>query len=195
MNIHASFLPSYRDKHPINWAIINGEESTGVTLHHLNSCFDQGAIVLQKKVKSYPNDTVMNLHGRTTAKGKLLLKRFLKLASYGKPKGYPQNPSKVSYFPPRTPRDSKINWNDSAESICNLVRALTYPYPGAYFYCKRKKIVIDSAKVSRQGPENIGKGVPIFHNNNCLVKTGLHFLKINRLRNREVLEFKNLLSS
>ena len=157
----------------------------------MNNYFYQGPIISQEKIRIYSNDTVLDVNRRITEKGERLLKQFFKLVPSGQLTGYPQNPEKASYFPLRTPRDSKINWNNSAESICNLVRALTYPYPGAYFYFKGKKIVIERARVIRRGPKNISRGVPVLHNNTYLVKTGLDFLKITHLRNRETLAFEH----
>ena len=72
VNIHQSLLPAFRGRHPLNWALINGEAYTGVTIHHLSEGFDEGNIVLQKKVKISDKDTIMDLFWKTTEKGREL---------------------------------------------------------------------------------------------------------------------------
>jgi len=191
VNIHQSLLPAYRGRHPLNWAIINGETYTGVTLHHINEGFDKGNIILQKRVKISDNDNVMDLYWKTTEKGCELLHAFFRRAKKGDLKGFRQDPKLATYFPPRTPRDGKIDWAEPAENVYDLVRALTYPYPGAYFYSQRKKWVIEEAQLVREGPSKAKLGVPIFNKGACLVKTGSGFLKITRLRNRNLSEIKS----
>jgi methionyl-tRNA formyltransferase len=191
VNIHQSLLPAYRGRHPLNWAIINGEAYTGVTIHHLSEGFDEGNIILQKKVKIFDNNTIMDLYWKTTEKGRELLPPLFRKAKKGDLTGFRQDPKLASYFPPRTPKDGKIDWTESAENVYNLIRALTYPYPGAYFYSHRKKMVIESAQPVREGPPRAKTGVPVFYKGACLVKTGLEFLKITQLRNRSLSEIKN----
>ena len=74
--------------------------------------------------------------------------------------GGSQDPERATYFPPRIPKHGKIDWSESADNIYNLVRALTYPYPGAYFYYRRKKMLIVIAKPEKQGPLGLKIGVP-----------------------------------
>ena len=73
INIHQSLLPAYRGRHPLNWAIINGETLTGVTLHYLNERFDDGKIIKQESVKIEKNDTIMDVYQKTAKKGQKLL--------------------------------------------------------------------------------------------------------------------------
>jgi methionyl-tRNA formyltransferase len=191
VNIHQSLLPAYRGRHPLNWAIINGETYTGVTIHHVSEGFDEGNVILQKRVKITDNDTVMDIYWKTVEKSCEMLHSFFRRTKQGDLTGFRQDPRLASYFPPRTPKDGKIDWTESAEKIFNLVRALTYPYPGAYFYFGRKKIVIENAQVVRKGPPGAKVGIPVFYKCACLVKTGSAFLKIMQLRNRDLSEIKN----
>ena len=191
VNVHQSLLPAYRGRHPLNWAIIKGENYTGVTLHHVNESFDAGNIILQKKVKISKKDTIMDLYWKTVEKGRNLLCAFFKNAKKGEISGFRQNPDLATYFPPRKPRDGKIDWNESAENINNLVRALTYPYPGAYFYFKKKKWIIEEAQVIRKGPTDSKVGKPVFLRGACLVKTGSNFIQINRFRNTKLIDIKS----
>jgi methionyl-tRNA formyltransferase len=191
INIHQSLLPAYRGRHPLNWAIINGEAYTGVTIHHLSKDFDEGNVILQSKIKISDTDTVMDIYWRAVEKSCEMLHSFFQKAKKGDLTGFQQDPKFATYFPPRTPKNGKIDWTKSAENVYNLVRALTYPYPGAYFYFQRKKLVIESAEPVRDGPPKAKIGVPIFYKDYCLVKTGLGFLKIIELRNRKLSEIKN----
>jgi methionyl-tRNA formyltransferase len=191
VNIHQSLLPTYRGRHPLNWSIINGENYAGVTLHHLSENFDEGNIILQKKIKISETDTIMDLYWRTVEKGRELLGTFYENAKKGDIKGIRQNPGLASYFPPRKPREGKINWREPAINIHNLIRALTYPYPGAYFYYKRKKWVIEEAQVISKGPSDSKIGEPVFYEDDCFVKTGSEFIEIKRLRNHKLIEIKN----
>ena len=188
INIHQSLLPAYRGRHPLNWAIINGETLTGVTLHYLNERFDDGKIIKQESVKIEKNDTIMDVYQKTAKKGQKLLRNFCQEIGSKKIPGRKQNLASATYFPPRTPKDGKINWQEPAEKIYNLVRALTFPYPGAYFYYKKKKLIIEECKPLKTGPIELKRGKPIFKNKYCIVKTGMGFLRILRVRNHKLSE-------
>ena len=191
VNIHQSLLPAYRGRHPLNWAIIKGETHAGVTIHHVNEGFDEGNIILQKKVTISKNDNIMDVYWKATKTGCEMLYSFFDKAKKGNLKGFRQDPKLATYFPPRIPRDGKIDWSEPAEKIYNLVRALTYPYPGAYFYYRRKKMLIEIAKAEKEGPVGSKIGVPTFYRGACFVKTGSGFLKIAKLRNANLLVMKN----
>ena len=190
INIHQSLLPAYRGRHPINWAIIRGEKNTGVTLHYLTEQFDEGRIIFQNKVKTNYNDTVMDVHRKTVLKGNKLLRCMFRALKTNGFKSCEQNIKKVTYLPPRTPTDGKINWADTAKNIRNLVRALVYPYPGAYFYYKGLKLIIEKAEVQKFGPKGLSIGQLIFDRKAYMVRTGSGFLIIKKLRNREFTEVR-----
>ena len=186
INVHQSLLPAYRGRHPINWAIINGEKYTGVTLHYLNERFDDGQIISQEGVKINKKDTVMDVYRKTTKKGQQLLKGFCLEIGSKKMTGHSQALATATYFPPRVPKDGKINWCEPAGKIYNLVRALAIPYPGAYFYYRKKKLIIEECKALRAGPKKSVLGRPILRNKTCLVKTGTGFLQILKFRNQKI---------
>jgi len=186
INIHQSFLPAYRGKHPLNWVIINGEKYAGITIHHINEKFDDGRIICQERVKINKTHTVMDIHWKTVAKGKVLLRRILKMIGRKELKGFRQDMTKASYYPPRTPREGRIVWHESAEQIINRVRALVEPYPGAYFYYKRNRIVIDSAEVIDIKTPGRGIGKPFVSGKHCVVRTGKGFVKITGIRNQNI---------
>lgn len=189
INIHQSLLPAYRGRHPLNWAIINGEKYTGITIHHINEKFDAGNIIFQEKVAIEEDDTIMDVYNKTVEVGEKLLKKTLRIADKREFKGYKQNEIISSYFPPRTQKDGKINWHESAVKIRNMIRALIYPYPGAYFYYRGKKLIIEECKVLNKCSRNAEIGRPFSSGSNCIVKTGEGFIKILKVRNKKLSKF------
>ncbi len=172
INIHASLIPAYRGRHPLNWAIINGERETGVTIHHVNEHIDEGAIIAQQTVPIRPNDRILDVHRKTVAVGRTLLEQVLDAVGTDAFKGKPQDASAAAYYPPRTPADGLINWQQSAEQIRNLVRALTPPYPGAFFHHEGEKIVVEEVSVLPEDMAPNRPGTVTTHKGNMAVQTG-----------------------
>lgn len=131
-NMHGSLLPRYRGRAPVNWAILNGETHTGVTLHAMVRRPDAGAIVDQEPVPIGPRDTARQVFDRITAAARLVLARNLDELKEGRAAAHPQDESQASYYGRRTAEDGRIDWTWSAARIFNLVRAVTHPYPGAF---------------------------------------------------------------
>ncbi|MBN2570448.1 MAG: formyltransferase [Deltaproteobacteria bacterium] len=133
-NLHGSLLPAYRGRCPVNWVLLNGEERTGVTLHHMVEKADAGDIVGQKEVIIDSEDTAVILYKKLCEKAKELLEELLPLIKNGSAPRYPQDLQSGSYFGGRKPEDGKIDWNRPVMQIYNLIRAVTKPYPGAFTY-------------------------------------------------------------
>ena len=131
-NMHGSLLPKYRGRVPVNWAIIQGETETGATLHEMVAKPDAGGIVAQQAIPILPNDTAAEVFNKVTVAAEIALHRCLPELIAGTAKPIPQNLSQGAYFGGRKPEDGRIHWNDSAQHIHNLVRAVAPPYPGAY---------------------------------------------------------------
>ena len=144
LNLHGSLLPKYRGCAPINWAVINGEKETGVTLHLMAEKVDAGDIVAQKKISIGANDTAKDVHLKAAkAAADLLNAELPKLAkAKGRVKGKKQNEKEATYFHRRKPADGAIDWSKSASEVRNLVRGVTMPYPGAFSYLGDKKYLI-----------------------------------------------------
>ncbi|MFO7843480.1 MAG: methionyl-tRNA formyltransferase [Bacteroidales bacterium] len=136
INLHASLLPDYRGAAPINHAIINGEEKTGVTTFFLTHEIDTGNIILQQEVPVYENDTAGDLHDRLMIAGADLVVKTVDAIfsdSYHLKK---QNdliaPNQTLKTAPKIfKNDCIINWNDTVNNIHNFIRGLS-PYPGAW---------------------------------------------------------------
>ncbi len=139
LNLHGSMLPAYRGRVPINWAIINGETETGVTLHYMTTKPDNGDIVGQEKIAIGPDDTAKDVHQKATKAAGVLLDKMLPLVKKGKAPRKKQDESKASYFGGRKPADGEIDWSNPAQEIRNLVRAITRPYPGAFSFMGDRK--------------------------------------------------------
>lgn len=131
-NLHGSLLPRYRGRAPINWALVNGESETGVTLHKMTARPDGGDIAAQECVSITAEDTALTLHEKMTEAARVLLSRSLPEVLAGKAKLVAQDESKATTFGRRTAADGKLDWKKPAREIHNLVRAVTLPYPGAF---------------------------------------------------------------
>jgi methionyl-tRNA formyltransferase len=131
-NVHGSLLPKYRGRAPVNWAIVNGEEVTGSTLHAMTAKPDAGEIVDQEPVPIGPDDTAIEVQGRVTAAAVTLLERRLDELKAGSAPRRAQDEAAATTFPRRRPEDGHIEWTRTAQEVHNLVRAVTHPYPGAF---------------------------------------------------------------
>ncbi len=131
-NVHGSLLPAYRGRCPVNWVLVQGERSTGVTLHHMVRKADAGDIVGQRVVPIARTDTAVVLYGKLCDAAGELLDELLPLLKEGRAPRIPQDITTGSYFGGRRPEDGRIDWQWPAERIYNLIRAVTDPYPGAF---------------------------------------------------------------
>ncbi|OIQ15325.1 MAG: methionyl-tRNA formyltransferase [Flavobacterium sp. MedPE-SWcel] len=133
-NLHASLLPQYRGAAPINWAIINGEKTTGVTTFFIDEKIDTGAIILKDEVVIEPNELAGELHDRLMVLGVGTVLKTLKLVEEGKVETTIQpidSDIKTAY---KLNRDNcQIDWTKSGEDINNLIRGLS-PYPAAWTF-------------------------------------------------------------
>jgi len=131
INIHASLLPKYRGAAPINWALINGEEETGVTSIILQEKMDAGRMIIQKSIRINPDETAGKLNNRLSTLGAEVLMDSLKQIETGTAKYTLQDEKLVTYAPKLKKKDGLINWNHSTEEIHNFVRGMN-PWPTAY---------------------------------------------------------------
>jgi methionyl-tRNA formyltransferase len=142
IGFHSSLLPKYRGRAPVNWAIIMGEKETGITMFYLTPNADDGDIIAQKSFPILLNDDCSTIYQKSALAGSELMKEYLpKIKTNSIIRIH--NPS-ASYpaYPKRTPEDGLIDFNRSALDIYNFVRALTKPYPGAYYYNEKKEKII-----------------------------------------------------
>ncbi len=150
LNLHGSLLPRYRGRCPLNWVLIHGEPLTGLSLHYMEATPDSGDLVAQVQIPIAPDDTALTLAEKmTAAAGKLMRRVYPLLRSDAAPR-IPQDHSRATYFGGRTPADGRIDWQQPAQQIYNLIRAVTHPFPGAFTTWQGKKLFLWSAKVDTQ---------------------------------------------
>jgi methionyl-tRNA formyltransferase len=157
---HDSLLPKYRGFAPLNWAIINGEKHTGVTLFLIeNELVDSGRVINQAEVIIEPNDYGWDVHEKVTAASVNLYLQFFK--------SYPdkfnlsiQNEAEATYTCSRTPEDGKIDWQQNSDTVYNLIRALAPPYPGAYCTYNNENYIIHKACIGPNNHKNYTGNIP-----------------------------------
>lgn len=131
-NLHGSLLPKYRGRAPVNWVLVNGETETGLTLHMMEKRVDRGPIVIQQRIGIAPTDTALDLYRKICDVIPTLLPTGLARIFDPIFVPTPQDESQATKFGRRTPADGRIDWQQPAEQIYNLIRAVTRPYPGAF---------------------------------------------------------------
>ncbi len=131
-NLHASLLPNYRGAAPINWAIINGETTTGVSTFFIDDKIDTGEIILKKEVSIEKDENAGELHDALKQEGTALVLETLEQLKNNKTTTYRQETSDALKEAPKlTKENTKIDWKAPLEDIYNLIRGLN-PYPGAW---------------------------------------------------------------
>ncbi|MBT8328446.1 MAG: methionyl-tRNA formyltransferase [Desulfofustis sp.] len=131
INYHPSLLPKFRGGSAINWAIINGETETGVTIHFIDEGVDTGPILLQEKVDITSDDTVKSVYfGKLYPLGIRMIAEAVRLIREGKATPTDQDESLASFQPVISTSDTVVDWTQSTETIFNLIRG-SNPSPGA----------------------------------------------------------------
>ncbi|WP_312665046.1 bifunctional UDP-4-amino-4-deoxy-L-arabinose formyltransferase/UDP-glucuronic acid oxidase ArnA [Pantoea sp. CTOTU49201] len=146
-NLHGSLLPKYRGRAPLNWVLVNGETETGVTLHRMVKRADAGDIVAQQRVAIDEQDNALTLHRKLVACATEVLNGALPAVKRGDIVTTPQNESEATVVGRRTPEDGRIKWEAPAQTVNNLVRAVTYPWPGAFAFAGTVKFVVWKSRV------------------------------------------------
>ncbi len=144
---HPSILPRHRGASAINWAIIQGDTRTGLTILWVDKGIDTGPILLQKEVEIGPDDTTGSLYFNTLfPMGIDAIVEAIELIKIGKAPRIPQDESKATYEPPCDDRVAFVNFEKSIKDIYNLIRGCD-PQPGAYTIFKGKKVRLYDAKI------------------------------------------------
>ena len=147
INVHGSLLPQYRGAAPINWAVINGEEYTGITTFKLQHEIDTGNILLAEKIKIEKDDTAGTVYDKLKNTGADLLLKTIKGLAENTLKEIPQDNSEktLKHAPKLNHETGNINWNKTVKEVYDLIRGLS-PYPGAYTSLDEKIIKIFRAE-------------------------------------------------
>ena len=194
INVHASLLPKYRGASPIQTAILNNEQETGVTIMLINEKMDEGDILAQVKIKIDTTETFTTLHDKFALLGANLLLEILPQYLGGQIKPQPQDDSQATYCQLITKEMGKINWRKSAQEIDRQIRAFT-PWPGAFTFWNGKQLKISAVMVSTVEPSaEIGK---VFKFNDGIgIKCGKGVLEIIELQleSKKTMNFKEFLN-
>lgn len=133
LNLHASLLPRHRGAAPIQWALLEGDPETGVTLMKIDAGLDTGDILARVATPIFPDDTAPTLHDRLAALGAALLVQTLPDYLAGRLTPQPQPPTGATYARKLTREDGRLDWSRPAAELERRVRALI-PWPGAFTY-------------------------------------------------------------
>ena len=146
INLHASLLPQYRGAAPINWAIINGEKTTGVSTFKLKHEIDTGDLLVQKECAIESTDTAGTLHDKLMHLGGVAVLETLEKLVTGNLAEIPQKTSKSLREAPKLfTENTAISWDQNGEDIINLIKGLS-PYPVAHTIFDDKKMQVFQAK-------------------------------------------------
>ena len=152
INLHGSLLPQYRGAAPINHAIINGEKESGVTTFFLTHEIDTGNIILSDSTAIADDETAGDLHDKLMYIGADLLVKTLKAIEAGEVNEQPQPQSnELKHAPKIFKDDCKIDWNNQALTIYNLIRGLS-PYPTAFTFLNDKTLKVFKAEIEDKEP-------------------------------------------
>lgn len=146
VNSHGSLLPKYRGAAPINWAIINGETETGISIIKLNPQMDAGDIVAQARTRIDPDDTAVTLRAKLAQVSAQTLVKTIQSLGKGNTTPTAQKKEDVTFAPKLKKEHGVIDWRKSAIEIHNLVRGLL-PWPMAYTHLNGKLIKILESEV------------------------------------------------
>ena len=183
-NLHASLLPQYRGAAPINWAIINGEEKTGVTTFFIDEKIDTGTIILQEEVFIRKDEIVGELHDRLMHIGSALVIETVKLIENNSVKTIKQEGTNLKSAPKIFANTCEINWNKPINEIYNLIRGLN-PYPAAWTTLtnNNKKIKLKIYDVAiKTISHNYKTGAIISTKNELKIATKEGYIKVNSLQ-------------
>ena len=148
INIHASLLPAYRGAAPIQWSIIDGKETTGVTIMRMDEGIDTGDMILKEEVEICKSETGGSLHDKLSVAGAKLIVKALAQIEAGTATFTPQPEMSTTKYASMLKKDmGKIDWSKGAAEIERLIRGLD-PWPSAYTFFKGKTLKIWKASVA-----------------------------------------------
>jgi methionyl-tRNA formyltransferase len=141
INLHAGKLPEYRGSSPLNWALINGETSFGLSIIKVDRGVDTGDVLLERSFEIGVDDTIADLHRVANEQFPEMTAAVIDGLAAGTLRPRPQDDARSAYYPRRFPADGLVLWDQlTAAEVHNRVRALTEPYPCAYTFWQGRRI-------------------------------------------------------
>ncbi len=182
LNIHASLLPRWRGAAPIQYALLAGDEESGVSLMRMDKGLDTGPVYVQQKILIHPDETAETLHDRLAILGAKMLENYLAKILDGELEAEDQVDSLCTYAPMLRKDSGVIDWNQPANQIDRHIRAMT-PWPSAFTTWQGKRLKILAAKVlaHHELPAGVtGQVVPV--PGSAAVRTAAGGILLNRLQ-------------
>jgi methionyl-tRNA formyltransferase len=156
VNVHASLLPRWRGAAPVHWAIVHGDETTGVCLMQMDEGMDTGAVLACDPTPIGPDETAGELSSRLSQMGGDLLTRELPRYLAGELESTPQNDAAATKAPLLKKEDGRIDWASPAVTVHNRVRGMS-PWPGAHCFLDDERVKVHRTHVvSEQGESGDG---------------------------------------
>jgi len=185
LGFHASLLPKYRGRAPVNWAIIHGETETGNTMLVLEPGADEGDIVSQRKISIAFDDTCRTIYEKVSQTECEMLDEVLPLIRQGRLPRVKQDEAVATVMPKRRPEDGLIDWSWASNRLYDWVRALTHPYPGAFTFSMEEKVLVWKVEIA-QATANDAPGL-VSHDSDGwpLVATGDGHLRLLQVECRD----------
>ena len=192
--IHASLLPKYAGGAPLNWAIINGEKQTEVTLFRMEDGVDDGDIIAQKAFSIEYEDTMKEAYDEATIASKQILAEVLN--NIKNVKFTPQDKSKIEINPQRSPKDGMIDWHQDAKNIYDFIKAQTLPYTCAYSTINGNTIKIINATITQNTTTTTNTNTVFLHSHSTLTLShkaspNIECGKITTINNQTVVAAKD----
>ncbi len=204
-NLHASLLPQYRGAAPINWAIINGEKTSGVTTFFIDKEIDTGNIILQKEVEIFKTDTAGDLHDKLMYTGADLIKNTVEIIASGKLEAKSQdlfieNSTKLKAAPKIFKNDCKIDWTKDIDTIYDFIRGLS-PYPGAWTVIKNNETgkelnvkIFETEIIQKEHNETVQNIIVDKHNIYIAFNNSLLKINVLQMEGKKRLNARDLLN-
>lgn len=148
-NLHGSLLPKYRGAAPIHWAVMNGDQETGITVFKLKHEIDTGDIILRKTMPINRNETTSQVHDRMMMIGAEALAEAAKMIENDQVGFLEQREDEVSLAPKLFKETCLIDWNQPVENVYNKIRGLAY-FPGAYFVFQGKTVKVFQTELGQE---------------------------------------------
>jgi len=158
INVHGSLLPKYRGAGPIQWSIINGDKTTGVTTMYMDKGMDTGDMILKREFEIEELDTYKDLHDKMSLIGADALIETMKLIEQDKALRTPQPHDEATYAPMLLKTTGKIDWSKPVREIYNLIRG-TYPWPSAYSTYMDKIFKVLGSEIYEEETQNSSFGI------------------------------------
>ncbi len=194
-NLHGSLLPKYRGAAPIHWAVINGEEETGVTSFKLKHEIDTGNMLFQKRLPIHETDTTGDVHDRMMILGSEVILKTVQAIESGEFDLIPQDTSLVTKAPKLFKENCEIDFDQDARTVYNFIRGLS-PFPVAWTRFEGKQLKIYNASFVEEVHENSPGSFDLSEKGLLKIacKTGYILPKTLQLQGRKRMDIKDFLN-